>query len=216
MSDLGDLLAEGLDELGLDRTREQLEQLAGLARLLERWAARINLTGHRTAESIVRRLVLDAAALSTVLPAFGSLVDLGAGAGFPGLPLAVLAPGARIVLVEARLRRHHFQRAALRELGLAGVTARLGRIEELAPEPCAVVIAQAVARPTEVLQWMRPWCEPGGLLAIPGGERAPDPFADAAETTDLQVRILDYQVPLEGPRRTLWSGRLRRSAREEL
>jgi 16S rRNA (guanine527-N7)-methyltransferase len=213
LADLDDLIERGLDELGLETTALQRGQLARLARLLESWAQRMNLTGHRSAEAVVRRLILDAAALLGVLPRFTSLADLGAGAGFPGLPLAILAPEARVVLVEARLRRHHFQRAAVRELGLPLVLPRRGRIEEIAPEPAEIVVAQAVARPAEVLRWMRPWCQPAGLIAIPGGEVAPDPFDGCSRTPeDLTVQVLGYRVPLGGPRRSVWTARLRTTA----
>jgi 16S rRNA (guanine527-N7)-methyltransferase len=209
VADLAELIARGLEELGLETTTVQRDQLARLALLLESWALRMNLTGHRRAEAVVRRLILDAAALLGVLPRFTSLADLGAGAGFPGLPLAILAPEARVVLVEARLRRHHFQRAAVRELGLPLVLARRGRIEETPPEPAEIVVAQAVARPAEVLRWMRPWCRPGGLLAIPGGEAAPDPLDGGTPPEDLSPQILEYRVPLGGPLRTVWTARLR-------
>jgi 16S rRNA (guanine527-N7)-methyltransferase len=149
----------------------------------------------------VARLILDAVALSARLPEVPSLVDLGSGAGFPGLPIAVLHPGCSLLLVEAREKRHHFQRAALRELGLANVEAVLGRAERLAPRPRAAVIAQAVAEPSKALEWMLPWAEPGGWLAIPGGERPPEvgssPFLGPG-------RVIVYRVPCGGPPRTLW------------
>jgi 16S rRNA (guanine527-N7)-methyltransferase len=208
VTDPAELLARGLAEIGLETTVAQRDRLVRLAHLLESWAQRMNLTAHHSAEGIVRRLILDAAALLRVLPPFESLADLGAGAGFPGLPLAILVPGARVVLVEARLRRHHFQREAVRELDLEHVRPLRGRIEEIEPEPAQIVVAQAVARPAEVLRWMRPWCQPGGLLAIPGGAVPPDPLSGSPSPEDLTAEILRYQVPLGGPRRTIWAARL--------
>lgn len=176
-----------------------------LVELLNQWAAQINLTGHRSAEGIVRRLVLEAAALDRCLPAVPDLVDLGSGAGFPGLPLAILQPERRITLVESRLRRHHFQRAALRDLELRNVEALLGRAEVLAPQPHTAVIAQAVARPGRVLPLMRPWVSANGWILLPGGESPPEiPEVEGVELVDC-VR---YRVPCGGPTRTL--SRLRR------
>jgi 16S rRNA (guanine527-N7)-methyltransferase len=201
-----DLLRRGLGELGCSASEGQARALWELAALLCRWSERMNLTAHQTPEGVVRRLVLDAAALLRALPPFESAADLGSGAGFPGLPMAVLAPERSFVLVEARARRHHFQRAAIRELRLENVQARLGRAESLPPEPCAAVLAQAMAQPRRALAWMLPWAREGGLLAIPGGEHAPEP-GESAEIDCTEVRT--YQVPLEGPRRTLWLGRRR-------
>jgi len=197
-------LRAGLGELSLAIEPARSEALLRLAALLERWAQRINLTAHRDVESIVARLVLDAAALSTVLPPARSIVDLGSGAGFPGLPLALLRPESALRLVEAREKRHHFQRAAVRELGLGNVSVLLGRAEQLEPEPGDGVIGQAMAQPSQALAWMKPWTQPGGWLAIPGGETPPriEPSADIAFE-----RVAEYRVPCGGPRRTLWLGR---------
>ena len=105
------LLEAGCTELGRALRPEQQDRLLQLAELLASWAPRMNLTGHRSADGIVRRLVLDAVALEPLLPAASRVADLGSGAGFPGLPLAVLREDTAFVLVESRERRHHFQRA---------------------------------------------------------------------------------------------------------
>jgi 16S rRNA (guanine527-N7)-methyltransferase len=179
--------------------------LLRLAALLERWAQRINLSSHRDVESIAARLILDAVALARCLPPANGLVDLGSGAGFPGLPLAVLRPECAVLLVEAREKRHHFQRAAVRELGMGNVEALCGRAEQLEPQPRDLAIGQAMAKPEQALRWLTPWARIGGWLALPGGETPPriehDPEAVAFE------RVADYVVPCGGPRRTLWLGR---------
>jgi 16S rRNA (guanine527-N7)-methyltransferase len=199
------VLAAGLAELGLSTTDSVRLQLVQLATLVERWNARINLSGHRTAEEIAGRLILEALALSRELPPhFDSLVDLGSGAGFPGLPIALTRSETRVLLVESRERRHHFQRAAIRELGLANTTALRGRIEELDPQPGQVVVAQAVAKPARLLELMAPWVEPGGLLVIPGSEDPPHP--DPHPGID-PVEIRRYRPPSSGLARTLWIGR---------
>ncbi len=200
-----DLLIEGFEQLPLTAAGKQLEALLELAVLLDRWTRRINLTGHRTAAEIVRKLILDAAALSAELPEIASLADIGSGAGFPGLPIAILRANCRVTLVESRERRHHFQRQAVRQLGLANVRAELGRAEALQPSPHAAAIAQAVARPADALPLLLPWVEPGGLLLFPGSTPAP-PIPQA----DPRVRFegcATYRVPLAGSERTLWSAR---------
>lgn len=199
-----ELLEAGLRSLNLHAAPAQIDQLAQLALLLERWSSRINLTGHRTAEAITLRLVLDAAGLSKVLGPTPNLADLGSGAGFPGLPIAILAPETQVILVESRERRHHFQRTAVRDLGLGNATPVLGRAERLPPVPCNVVVAQAVAPLPELVALMLPWCEPGGALAFPASDGAPGP----EESSILAAAELrSYQVPHGGPRRSLWVAR---------
>jgi 16S rRNA (guanine527-N7)-methyltransferase len=196
-----ELLAEGLVELGLEIRAKQLALLVELAQLLERWSARINLSGHRDSRAIVRRLVLDAAALCTALPSLDSLADIGSGAGFPGLPVAILREGCEVTLVESRERRHHFQREAIRRLGLSHVRAVLGRAERLEPAPHRAAIAQAVARPAVALPLIYPWVEVGGLLLLPGAHPAPAlPPGDPRILFEVSPR---YRVPLGGPERSL-------------
>jgi 16S rRNA (guanine527-N7)-methyltransferase len=193
----------GLEEIGLAATPSQRQALLDLARLIDRWGSRINLTGHRGVDTIVRRLVLDAAALVAMLPDLSSLADLGSGAGFPGLPAAILRPGCRITLVESREKRHHFQRAACRELELANATPVRGRAEQIEPTLHAAVIAQAMARPMAALDPMLRWVEIGGRLLLPGGSEAPtldDPRIEAGS-------VVRYRVPLGGAERSLWIGR---------
>jgi 16S rRNA (guanine527-N7)-methyltransferase len=212
MSDLEELLRRGLGEARIAVPDGAVERLLGFVGLLERWAARINLTGHRDGEAILRRLVLDAVGLWAALPRAASLADLGSGAGLPGLPVAIVAPEVRVVLVESRLRRHHFQKTARRELSLDNVALRLGRMEQLAPEPCDLVVAQAVAPPATVLDWMRPWARPGGWLAIPGVAEDRDPLADPTRAASRGLKaagVRRYRAPLEGRERVVWLARLR-------
>jgi len=199
------LLAKGLGELEMVVSESQLEQLLELSLLLASWSKRINLTGHRSAPEIVRRLILDAAALITRLPELDSLADIGSGAGFPGFPIAILRPGCRVTLVESRERRHHFQREAIRRLELCNVCAQLGRAETLDSTPHAAAIAQAVAKPADALPLLLRWIESDGLLLFPGAY-PPPPTPRDDPRVDFEPAVT-YRVPLGGARRTLWIAR---------
>ncbi len=200
------LLQAGLAALPAAVSPAQADSLFSFARLLEHWSGRMNLTGHRSLEAIIERLILDAAALAQVLPEFGSLADLGSGAGLPGLPIAILRPQCRVTLVESRERRHHFQRAAVREIGIPNARPLHGRAEELEAKPHAAVIAQALARPERALAWMVRWAEPGGLLLLPGG-KAPH---QVPELPDVSLETcLRYRAPGRPSDRTIWIARHR-------
>jgi len=198
------ILAAGLAELGLPDDR--VSALAELSRLVARWAERINLTAHRGPEAVARRLVLDAAALGAALPLVPprTLADLGSGAGFPGLPLAILWPACQVTLVDSRERKHHFQRTAIRALDLSNARALRGRAESLEAAPHQIVVAQAMAQPAAVLQWMRRWATPDGWLVLPQSDPAPSIRAPAGVRFEA---IRRYQVPLGGIVRSLWLGR---------
>ena len=204
-----DILRGGLAELSLAVPPACLDQLARLADLVASWGSRLNLTGHRTPQAVAERLILDAAALWSALELevveANSLVDLGSGAGFPGLPIAILEPSLSVVLVEARERRHHFQRHAIRQLDLPNVHAVRGRYEALEPRLSGVVVAQAVAQPQRLLSDMLRWAAPRAVLAVPGGTTPREPAGTGGlESTD----VLSYQVPRGGPSRTVWVGRV--------
>lgn len=202
------LLEAGLDSLGLDTSPRQRQQLVDLVFLLDHWAARINLTGHRDPLAMMSHLVLDAAALADSLTEIAdarSLADLGSGAGFPGLPLAILHPHLSVVLVDSRLKRNHFQREARRRLELEHVAPILGRAEQLEPIHCEIVVAQAMTQPTQALALMARWAQPGSLLVLPASESAREP--ESPQGIERPV-LREYLVPGTGTHRKLWVARV--------
>lgn len=202
------LIERGLTEIETSTSPERVFQLTRLVMLLSEWAGRISLTGHRDPLEMAGRLVLDAAALSKTLPELDTasrLADLGSGVGFPGLPIAILRPDLEVVLVESRLKRHHLQREARRQLNLTCVIPVLGRSNEVEIHPSDVVIAQAMTRPSKALELMRPWACPGGLVALPASEASDRPTLPIG-LEDLSFR--EYRVPQTGRARGLWVARV--------
>lgn len=203
------LVERSFRELGLSGAEgRKTQQLTELATLLAHWAQRINLTGHRDPLELTSRLILDAVALSTALPELAelsSLTDLGSGAGFPGLPIAIMNPHLEVRLIESRLKRNHFQREACRKLKLSNVEPVLGRSEDLIPVESDIVVAQAMTQPDRAIELMIPWASPGGLIILPAssGTSAPriptrlEPFEERS-----------YVVPEVEILRKIWIGRL--------
>jgi len=206
---LEELLERASAELGDPLPGCSRDRLVRLAELVAAWGSRLNLTGRPTPEAVLGRLIVDALALALhglSGESFSSAADVGSGAGFPGLPWAIRYPERRFTLIEPRRRRHHFQRAAARELGLRNATALLGRAEDLVAEPHDLAVAQALARPGRALPLILPWAREGGLLVLPGGSRPPDP---GSSEQVVEARLTSYRVPLGGPDRTAWVARRR-------
>ena len=189
-------------------SESRLRQLDGLAELVVQWGSRINLTGYRDREGVYGGLILDALeAFSTALGVLGGLpprvVDLGSGAGFPGLPIAIAAPRTQVVLVEARQRRHHFQKAACRDLGVGNALPRRGRAEAVEAEPADCVFAQAVGPLPAVIDLGQRWVEPGGWLVVPTGSILETPVAPSGWSSSL---VRHYGPDRPTGRRSLWLG----------
>lgn len=114
-------IARELADYRVSLTEPPLDQLSCYLELLLRWNQRMNLTGIRQPRAIVRQLFGESLFLGQVLELRGWLVDIGAGAGFPGLALKLVAPALQVTLVEARQKKCAFLREVARECAFYGV-----------------------------------------------------------------------------------------------
>lgn len=144
-------------------------------RLLERWNRVHNLTAVRGAEAMLDRHVLDSLSVLPWLHGDRAL-DVGSGAGLPGLILALADRGRDYLLLDAAVKRVRFLRAAIAELGLDHVRAEHGRVEDLHPDPgFATVVSRAFAAPPEFVRRAGHCVAPGGrMLAMLGQAAATD------------------------------------------
>lgn len=141
--------------MGVNVSRETVDQLQVLVDTLARWQKSINLVGRTTLEDVWNRHVLDSAQLVSLIPdSAETLVDLGSGGGFPGLVIAALAPRLQVMLVEADARKAAFLGEASRRMGLKRApTIRIGRIEAVEPARSDVITARALAPLAQLLAW---------------------------------------------------------------
>jgi len=109
------------ETFGLDLSAQELERIDQFVELLNRWASRVNLVAARSAQDLIDRHVLDSLALTTLTRSVTAAADLGSGAGFPGILMAITAPRTRVHLFESRLRRVAFLKEAVRVVDLANV-----------------------------------------------------------------------------------------------
>jgi 16S rRNA (guanine527-N7)-methyltransferase len=137
------------------------------------WNSRMNLTAIVDAEEILLKHFLDSLSILAVYDRpRARVLDIGAGAGFPGLPLKIARPAWEIVLLEATGKKVVFQRHISETLGLQHVEALHGRAEELAHKPSYrgtfdMVTARAVAALPALLEYAAPFCRPGGQIILP-------------------------------------------------
>jgi 16S rRNA (guanine527-N7)-methyltransferase len=149
-------------------SRETLERLETYARLLRKWNPAINLVAPDSLGDLWRRHMLDSAQLAPLLPAGGGVADLGSGAGFPGLVLAILGR-VEIHLVESDRRKAQFLREVSRETA-AGAQVHPSRIEDLSPLSAAAVVARGLAPLDRLLDYVARHLAPGGQAILPKGQ----------------------------------------------
>lgn len=131
------------------------------------------LIGPREVPRLWERHVLNCAVVADAFPTGARLVDVGSGAGLPGVALAIVRPDLEVHLVEPMLRRTEWLSGVVTELGLDAVTVHRGRAEELAGVVAApFVTARAVARLDKLARWCVPLLEPGGTLVAMKGRSA--------------------------------------------
>lgn len=152
--------------IGRSLSEKEIEAFETHYRLLREWGRRMNLTGLKDEERIVRRHFLEPIAAADLVGEEGRLVDLGSGNGFPAIPLKILRPRLELVLVEASEKKSAFLWAVLRELHLEGarvVTRHVRGIADLADLlPCRYLTLRAI-RVREVLKKQTvSILEPGG------------------------------------------------------
>lgn len=138
------------------------------------------LMGPRETDRLWDRHILNSAALADLIPEGSTLVDVGSGAGLPGIPLAILRPDLEVTLLEPLLRRHSFLKETVAELGLGDrVRVMRGRAEDC-DETFDVVTCRAVANVTKLLGWCTPLFYPDGRLIALKGESVGQEIEDAS------------------------------------
>lgn len=156
------------------------------------------LIGPRERDRLWERHVLNSIALSPRIPGGASVVDVGSGAGLPGIPLAVLRPDLKVTLLEPLLRRVNFLELAVSELELSTrVDVVRGRAEEHRSR-YDIVTCRAVAPLPRLLGWCLPLVRPGGRLLALKGSSASDEVSKAKDELrrlKVHARVLELAVP---------------------
>ncbi len=170
------LLTEGAKAFGIDLEKKVIEAFDLYLRELLKWNEKMNLTAIRSEKGIVLNHFLDSLSVFPHLPKISSLLDIGSGAGFPGIPLKIVKPFLNVTLIDSVRKKVDFQRHILRTLGLKGIEAIHGRIQDKQILQALggrfdAIIARAFSDLEPLLLLGSPFLKQGGtLLAMKGGE----------------------------------------------
>jgi 16S rRNA (guanine527-N7)-methyltransferase len=183
-------LNQGAVELGIrldDRALQQLEDYLGL---LAKWNKVYNLTAIRDPASWVSHHLLDSLALVGRLPA-GTLLDVGSGAGLPGIPVAVACPSRTVALLDSNQKKCAFLRQVVAELRLDKVSVVCSRVEDHRPDRgYDVVVSRAFSELSEFVTGARHLCTPDGIMIAMKGVYPHEEIAQLRTGAVKQVQRL--------------------------
>ena len=189
-----ELLAAGAGELGLSLPLPQASELLRLVDELELGNAQFNLTAIRDRPGMLRKHILDSLSLQPYLRG-ARLADIGTGAGFPGLPLAIVNPELRFTLVEATGKKARFAQQTAERLGLSNVRVEPVRAESYRPfELFDTVMARALSSLADFAAYAGHLCAPEGRLLAMKGKR-PDAEISALPKVFRVLAVHRLKVP---------------------
>jgi len=210
-----DLLASDAAARGVNLNEAQIAKFERYLALLQDWSERANLVGDASPDIVQRRHFAESLALGAVLRerqllrGHEDVLDVGAGAGFPGVPMKIAWPGLRLTLLEATAKKTAFLSELVANLGFDDAAVLTGRAETLAHDPALrerfdLVLARAVAPLPALLELTLPFARAGGRVVTPKGSRASAEIEASSRALQLlggAAHTLLLDVP--GPPQTL-------------
>ena len=166
-------LKAGAAELGIELSLAQLKLLRRYYEVMVEWNARVNLTSITRWEEVQTRHFIDSLTVSLAIPRnllqSGRFVDVGSGAGFPGIPLKIAFPGLKATLIDSTAKKTAFLIRLKEALGLHDVDVQTGRAETIAHDPAFresfdFVLSRAVASLAVLAELTLPFCRMGGVV----------------------------------------------------
>ena len=208
-------LENGAAALGLRLTAATSHGFYVHMREMQHWNRRINLTAISDPGEIAIKHFLDAIAPSELIPDQARLLDVGSGAGFPGIPLKIVRPGCHLTMIDSARKRVHFLRHVIRQLELVQVEVHHGRIEAFAQIPgnetqFDIVVSRAFTRAADLARMVRPLLQNGAALMMWKGPDIRDEldaltvFSDTQEAP-LSIATHAYRLPtMDADRHLIW------------
>ena len=191
------ILEQKLGELGIKQDQNQLERFHKFYQLLIEWNKVMNLTGITEYEDVVEKHFVDSLSIIKAIDLSGihTVIDVGTGAGFPGIPLKIAFPHLRVVLLDSLNKRIKFLDEVISQLGLTEIRTIHGRAEEYARkeeyrEQFDLCVSRAVANLSTLSEYCLPYIQVGGIFVpYKSGE-----IDDEVEHSKKAVRILGGNI----------------------
>ncbi len=197
------LLVQGAEALGAHLDEKAVEAFNVYLEELLKWNRRINLTAVRTENGIVLKHFIDSLSIYPYISPDSSLLDVGSGAGFPGIPLKIARPDLNVTLIDSVRKKVDFQRHIIRTLGLKGIRAIHGRVQEKEilermKNQYDRVVSRAFSNLKTFLTLSQPFLNEGGRVLAMKGELGSEEIRLLYEAEE-GLSILEKKVSLVLP-----------------
>ena len=198
------ILKEGAKEVGVFLDQQMIQRFLVYLKELKEWNQKVNLTSLKEDETIIIRHFIDSLSLVPYLPKKGSLLDLGSGAGFPGIPVKIVRPSLKVALLEATRKKVSFQRHLIRVLGLSQIHVIQGRAERLKTGSALtlsfdIVTSRALSKLEKFLVLGEPFVKKGGYLVAMKGRQAEEELKASREAIKALSLAINRKVELQLP-----------------
>jgi 16S rRNA (guanine527-N7)-methyltransferase len=205
-----EVLTAGARELGVLLTPAQVSLFLEYLNNLKFWNKKINLTGTRDDEDIIINHFLDSMTILPFISEGSRLLDIGSGAGFPGIPLKIVMPTLIITLLDSASKKVFFMREAIRKLSLTGIEAVCGRAEDVnnsVPRShFQFVVSRAVGKIEDLAKLSIPYLGENGNIILMRGPSGLREWEQLADKNTLRLRLSQSKslsLPFTGHRRVV-------------
>ena len=203
-----ELLQKGLEEAGISCLESQVSAFMVFLQELKKWNRTYNLSALKTDKDIIIKHFIDSLLYLKAIPdGLLKIADVGAGAGFPGIPIKIARPEIDMTLIEPTRKKASFQRHIIRLLGLSGINVLEQRVEEIGEEYEGLfdlMVSRATFSLEDFLKMACPYIKEEGLLIVSKGPKVHEELKE----DDLPARqavkeVIELSLPLAGARRNL-------------
>ena len=184
-----------VEELGIKLSKEQAEMFFDYMNLLLEWNEKINLTAITEEKEVIVKHFVDSLTIAKYIPEGASLVDVGTGAGFPGIPLKIIRDDLKITLLDSLQKRINFLDVVIKELNLENIETIHARVEEFGKnskyrESFEVATSRAVANLSTLTEYLLPLVKVGGIAVCMKGSS----IEEELETSKKAINVLGGKV----------------------
>ncbi|MGH7808147.1 MAG: 16S rRNA (guanine(527)-N(7))-methyltransferase RsmG [Thermodesulfobacteriota bacterium] len=192
-----ELLINGASELGIELTGHQTELFLDYLDCIKLWNKKINLTGSKDESQMVINHFLDSISIFSLISENSKLLDIGSGAGFPGIPLKIVMPSLEVTLVDSVEKKIFFMREVIRRLGLQKTHAICGRVEDIGNGVARgyfdFVVSRSVGKVGKLLELGAPYLGEGGKMLLMRGKSGLGEWGQIKDQAAQRFQLLEFK-----------------------